>query len=207
MRPLPRLHAITDARVLALQDLGVRAAAIAAAGSAAALHVRDHGATGRRLTEITQRFVALAGPPESSVLVNGHPEIAQGCHAQGVQLRSCDLTPADARRILPRGWIGCSVHSSEEAARVVDAGADFLLLGPIFPTNSHPGDAGLGTAVLTATIDLGVPVIAIGGMNPERASMVRDAGGYGVACIRALWDSEDPAAAALELLAPWVGEG
>ena len=48
MRPLPRVHAITDARVLALDDLGVRAAAIAAAGSGVALHARDHSAGGAR---------------------------------------------------------------------------------------------------------------------------------------------------------------
>jgi thiamine monophosphate synthase len=46
VRPLPRLHAITDAAVLALDDLGVRAAAIAAAGPAVALHARDAGAYG-----------------------------------------------------------------------------------------------------------------------------------------------------------------
>ena len=67
MRPLPRLHAITDAAVLAFDDLGVRAAAIAAAGSSVALHARDRSAGGARLASVARRFLALARPPEAAV--------------------------------------------------------------------------------------------------------------------------------------------
>ncbi|MBA2459550.1 MAG: hypothetical protein H0V43_11450, partial [Gemmatimonadales bacterium] len=59
MRPLPRLHAFTDARVLALDDLGIRAAAIAAAGAAVALHARDRSATGAALARAACRLGAL----------------------------------------------------------------------------------------------------------------------------------------------------
>jgi thiamine monophosphate synthase len=70
VRPLPRLHAVTDAAVLALDDLGVRAAAIAAAGPAVALHARDRTAGGAALAAATRRFLALARPPEAAVFVN-----------------------------------------------------------------------------------------------------------------------------------------
>jgi thiamine-phosphate pyrophosphorylase len=55
-----------------------------------------------------------------------------------------------------------------------------------------------------AAAALGAPVIAIGGIDAARAAEVRDAGAYGVAAIRALWDAPDPAAAALALLAAWA---
>jgi len=204
VRPLPRLHAITDAEVLALTDLGVRAAAIAAAGSAVALHARDHRAGGARLSQVAARFLALARPPEASVLVNGHPDIAQALGAHGVQLRSADLPPAEARRVMPHGWIGSSVHSAEAAETAAKEGADFLMVGAVFPTASHPAGPVPGIQLIRDCVGLGLPVIAIGGMTSERSLEARDAGAYGVAAISGLWHSPDPAAAALAMLAPWL---
>ena len=204
MRPLPRLHAITDAGVLALDDLGVRAAAIAAAGPAVALHARDRSAGGARIAAVTRRLLALARPPEAAVFVNGRPDVAGALGAHGVQLGSGDLVPAEARASFPVGWIGRSVHSVAEAERAVAEGADFLLVGTIFPSSTHSGHPGTGTGLVRDAARLGPPVIAIGGIDAERAGRVREAGAYGVAAIGALWRTADPAAAALALLAPWL---
>ena len=206
MRPLPRVHAITDGRVLALDDLGVRAAAIAAGGPSVALHARDPAAAGRRLAAASSRFVALARPPEASVLVNGRPDIARATGAQGVQLRAGDLAPTDARHVLPVGWIGSSVHSFEEAHAARAAGTDFLMVGNIYPTPSHPALSGQGLQLIVRCASLGVPVIAIGGITPERAREVRAAGAYGVASISSLWYAADPAEVVLALLEPWLDD-
>jgi thiamine-phosphate diphosphorylase len=203
-RPLPRLHAITDAGVLALADLGVRAAALAAGGSAVALHARDRGATTRALVAAAERLAALARPPEAAVFVNGRADVAAAVGAHGLQLAAGDLTPADARTLLPHGWIGCSIHSPAEAEAAVQAGADYLLLGNVYPTASHPGRPGLGLDSVRAVAGLGRPVIAIGGVDPVRARELKAAGAYGVAAIGALWRADDPAAAALALLGPWL---
>jgi thiamine-phosphate diphosphorylase len=200
VRPLARLHAVTDGRVLGLADLGVRAAAIAAAGPAVAIHVRDRAAGGRQLTEMARRIMTLAAPPEASILVNGHPDIAQGLKAQGVQLGQDDLGPGDARTIFPHGWIGCSVHSMMEAERAARDGADFLLAGSVFPSRSHPGREPVGVELVRHAATLGLPVIAIGGIQPDRVPQLRDAGAYGVAGISALWDAADPAGATIALL-------
>ena len=206
MRPIPRLHAFTDAAVLADPALGSKAAAIAAAGSAVALHARDRAASGARLTEVARRFVALARPPEAAALVNGRPDIARAAGANGVQLGSGDLPPAEARVVLGAGWIGVSVHSLGEAGSAADAGADFLVAGTIYDSTSHPEYPGRGLTFLEEVTSLGLPVIAIGGITPARAKEVRDAGAYGVAAIAALWRAGDPAAAALALLAPWMAD-
>ncbi len=203
MRPLPRLHAVTDARVAALPDLGVRAAAIAAAGPAVALHARDRTQGGDALARLTRRFVALARPPEAAVLVGGRPDVAAALGADGVQLATGDLAPADARRVLPHGWIGRSVHSEEEGRIAVGEGADFLLAGTIFESASHPGGPVSGPALVERLARLGRPVIAIGGLTPALAPAVRDAGAWGAAAISALWDAPDPYARALDFLACW----
>jgi thiamine-phosphate diphosphorylase len=194
------VHAITNAAVLASEDLGIRAAAIAAGGASVALHVRDHAARGNRLTALTKRMLTLASPPEAAVLVNGHPEIAAATGAQGVQLSTFDLTPGDARRVFRGGWIGCSVHSLEEARAAVTSGADFLMVGSVFPSSSHPAGGATGTALVTSCASLGLPVIAIGGITAGRITEVRDAGAYGVAAISALWQVPDPAAATIAFL-------
>ena len=205
MRPLPRVHAITDAAVLARPDLGVRAAAIAAAGSAVALHARDQ--TAAVLATSAVRLLTLARPPEAAVFVNGRSDIAAAVGAHGVQLGRQDLSPLDARRVLPRGWIGCSVHSQDEATAAVEEGADFLMVGNIFATESHPGRPAAGLELVRQAANCGVPVIAIGGITVPRAAEVRAAGAYGVAAIRALWDAPDPAAATLAMLEPWGSDG
>ena len=197
---------MTDAAVLAASDFGVRAAAIAAAGPAVALHARDRMAGGAALARIAARLLSLARPPEAAVFVNGRPDVAAAVGAQGVQLAGGDLSPADARRMLGPGWIGRSVHAVAEAEEAVAEGADFLLVGSVYESASHPGQPPAGLGLLRATAALGRPVIAIGGIDAARAREAREAGAYGVAAISALWRAADPAAAALALLAPWTEE-
>ena len=88
----------------------------------------------------------------------------------------------------------------------VAEGADFLVVGNIYETVSHPGRFPAGLGLVREAAVLGRPVIAIGGMTPERAAEVKAAGAYGVAAIRGLWMAADPAAATLAMLAPWTSE-
>jgi len=200
------VHAYTDAELLRDPELGVRAAAIAAAGSAVALHARARGESVSLQTSLAARLITLARPPEAAVLVSERSDIAAAVGAQGVQLSREDLSPSDARRVLPRGWIGCSVHSRDEAVAAIEEGADFLVVGNVYPTLSHPDRPAGGLALVRSAATFGVPIIAIGGITPARAMEVRAAGAYGVAAIRALWYAPDPAAAVLAMLEPWAGD-
>ena len=96
------------------------------------------------------------------------------------------------------------MHSTEEARAALEAGADFLIVGPIYSTTSHPDRPAAGPGLVTEVARLGRPVIAIGGVTPERSPQLREAGAYGIAAITAAWHVRDPAAAALALLAPWL---
>ena len=197
------MHAVTEAAVLALDDLGVRAAALASGGSAVALHARDHAAPAEELARAAHRFVKLARPAEAQVIVNGRPDIARAVGAHGVQLADDDLAPDDARLVLGEGLIGRSVHSADDALRARDEGADFVILGHIFQTPSHAGRP-LGLDELRRAVAGGIPVVAIGGITPETASRVRDTGAWGVAAIRALWHAANPAEAVRRMLVPWM---
>jgi thiamine-phosphate diphosphorylase len=188
-------------------DFGVRAAAIAAGGPAVAIVVRAPESTAAQQLAFTERVAALARPPEAAVVAHGRPDLARAVGTAGVQLRGFDLTPADARRVFPGGWIGRSVHSAEEAEAAVGEGADYLLAGSVFDSASHPGQPARGMAWVTELTRFGRPVVAIGGVTPERVAALRDAGAWGTAAIRAVWDARDPAAATAAMLRPWTEEG
>ena len=206
MRPLPRVHAFTTAALLGAADFGIRAAAIASGGPAVALHARAREVSGQALTAAALRLAALVRPPGAAFLINGHPDLAAALGAHGVQLSGRDLAPADARRVMRAGWIGCSVHEVSEGERVLAQGADFLVVGSIFETASHPGQPARGLSLISEMAALGKPVIAIGGITPERAWQAREAGAYGVAAISALWNAADPAAATMATLRPWMAD-
>lgn len=205
MRPLPRLLAFADDRIATLDDLGVRAAAIAAAGSAVALVARRPAGNTDALATLAGRFMSLAQPPMASVLVTGRADVARATAAQGVILRAADLGVADARTILGNaGWCLRTVHSESEAAVAADQGADAMVVGTIWPTPTHPDRAPTGLALLERVARRGVPVFAIGGVSPARAHEARNAGAWGVAAITAVWDTPDCYRAALALVAPWL---
>lgn len=213
MKPWPRLLALTDERIAALDDLAQRAGAIAAVGPAVALVARlPHGSTDE-LAGLACRFVALAAPPMASVFVTGRIDVALACNANGVIGRAGDLDTDAMKRaeeqsaasVSGASLIACirSVHSLAEAEQAVSAGADGLLLGTIWPTASHPDVAPAGPELIDRVARCGVPVWAIGGVTAERAREAWDAGAWGVASIAAVWDATDPNRAALALLEPW----
>jgi len=197
--PLPRLHAITDERIARRADLDTIAAELARAGGAAlAFHARGRALTGSEHYELAVRLGAW---PPSRLFVNDRLDIALATGASGVQLAATSLAVADARRLgPPQWWIGKSVHDLAEAAAARTAGADYLLVGPVFATTSHPDRTPLGLERLGEIARLGIPVVAIGGVTPERTRAVRAAGAFAIAAIRALWDAAEPAAAARAML-------
>jgi thiamine-phosphate diphosphorylase len=92
----------------------------------------------------------------------------------------------------------------EEAGAALEEGADFLVVGSIYATASHPNREPAGPELVTRAARLGLPVIAIGGVTPERVVELKDAGAYGVAAIRSLWDAPDPAGATVAMLSAWL---
>jgi thiamine-phosphate pyrophosphorylase len=193
--PLPRLHAITDERVARRPDLDEVARALAdGGGSELAFHARGRELTG---LEHYNLAVKLSNLP-SFLFVNDRLDVALAVPAAGLQLGHGSLPVSAARALNPLWWIGKSVHDLAEAEAARTEGADYLVVGPIFATVSHPGRTPLGLAgleVIAAQVD-GLPLIAVGGITAARVREVRESGAHGIAAIRALWDDAEPAAAA-----------
>jgi thiamine monophosphate synthase len=197
---LPRLHAITDERIARRGDAFEIAHQLnSAGGSALALHARGHDLTG--LEHYDLAFGLSLGP--SFLFVNDRLDVALAAHASGVQLTAGSLPVSSARALDAQWWIGKSVHDLAEAEAAQAEGADYLLVGPVYATATHPERLPIGLDALRRIARLTLPVIAIGGITPDNVAAVRGAGAYGIAAIRALWDASDPAAAAQALLKEW----
>ena len=170
----------------------------------AALHLRAR-LPARRRFEIAAALAPAAARAGGWVIVNGRPDIALAAGAHGVQLGRAALGVGETRRLRAACRrplvIGASVHDAEGAAEAVRAGADYLVLGTIYATPSHPGRTGSGPAAVAASVDVaaGVPVLAIGGLRADRIEAVAAAGAYGIVVGRAVWSATDPARAAAEL--------
>ena len=199
--PLPRFHAVTDERIARRPDLTELASALAAEGGRdLAFHARGRDLSGLEHFDLAARLTAY---PPTRLFVNDRLDIALACDACGVQLAAASLDPEDARRLDTQWWIGKSVHTLAEAEAAQRAGADYLLVGPVFPTATHPTRDPLATATLSAIVALRLPVIAIGGVTPGRVPALKALGVYGIAAIRMFWDAVDGPQAARLLRQEW----
>ncbi len=202
MAALPRLHAVTDDRVVAAGRVVERAAAMAAAaGGSLAVQLRTRRLDARDLLELARRLGEVTAAHGSWLVVNDRADVARAARAQAVVSGRTGLAVRDVRRVAPGLAVARSVHDAPEARAAEAEGADFLVAGPVFATASHPGAAPAGPALLEAAASGGRPVIAIGGLAPSNAGRALAAGAWGVAAIRALWDAADPADAARAFLA------
>ena len=139
-------------------------------------------------------------------MVNERADVAAAAGADGVQLGERAMPLAAARRVVGgECLIGRSVHSPEGAAAAQVEGADFLIVGAMFPTASHPGVAAAGPRLLENISRLSernggsVPLMGIGGITESNAGEVMRAGAAGVAVITSILEASDSGQAAAEL--------
>lgn len=134
------------------------------------------------------------------VLASRRLDVARAFALDGVHLAADAVPVALARRWLgPDAAIGYSAHSGAEARRAAEQGASYVTLSPIYPTDSKPGAPGHGCRWLAEAVhDLPVPALALGGVTPERAREVLEAGAAGVAAVSALGAADDVRKAAAE---------
>jgi thiamine-phosphate pyrophosphorylase len=190
--------------VVTIADVDERRAAIEAVLDAGvdAIQLRDTRAGGGALLRAARTLGALTRAAGAVLLVNDRIDVARAAAADGVHLPAASFPIPVARALLgPAAWIGRSTHAPEEATAAAAAGADYVILGPIFPTPSkaHYG-AALGVAAVAAT-HIVVPLIAIGGVTAARVPELRRAGAAGIAVVRAILDAPDAGEAARALVA------
>jgi len=203
---IPRLYLITDRQATGGRPLpevvGAALRGVAGSGLApdlVAVQIREKDLGGRELTELARPLRAITAAAGAGLWINDRIDVALAVGADGVHLGGGSIEVAAAARIAGNLGIAVSAHGPEGVgALAASAGARiaFALLGPIHDTPSkRPFGPPLGTGAITAAVAAGIPIVAVGGIEPPRVRDVLAAGAQGVACIRAVMAAPDPAAA------------
>jgi len=227
-RTVDAVERLAEARLYVLIDGGESEAAFVAlveelvAARVDVLQLRAKGLDDRELLSRARRLVAVAGShpaaagddvnpsPSPSlrgrgtlVIINDRPDIAALADADGVHLGQDDLRVKDAREIVgPRRLIGVSTHSIDQARAAVLNGANYLGVGPTFPSQTKSFDEFPGLEfVRNVAAEIRLPAFAIGGITSQNVGQVMAAGLRRVAVASAVTAAAKPQAAATALRA------
>lgn len=173
----------------------------AVANGVGIVQVREKSMTDRALLAHARRVRQWTREVGALCIINDRPEIAVLCDADGVHVGQDELTVRDARRIVgPGRLVGVSTHTVEQARQAVLEGADYLGVGPVFPsgTKSFAELAGLDF-VRAVAAEIRLPWFAIGGITAENVAEVKAAGATRIAVSGAIATRERPSEAAAQL--------
>jgi thiamine-phosphate pyrophosphorylase len=173
-------------------------------GGGRLVQVRAKSLPDGALLALAREAVAAARALGGLVLVNDRPDIALLASADGAHLGQDDLSPRDARQVLPRGaFVGLSTHDDRQLEAAADEPVDYVAIGPVFATRTKP-DArpavGL-QGVRSARARTRLPLVAIGGITVDNARAVIEAGADGIAVLSAVLADRDVEAAVRRLRA------
>ncbi len=198
---LPALCLVTDRRRLAAGRRLEEVVERAVEGGATMVQLREKDLPAAEMLALASRLRKVTRD-RAMLFINDRVDVALACEADGVQLGEKGLPVEAARRAAAgRLLLGRSVHSVEGAAAAEAEGADMVVVGAIFESESHPGVSAAGLGLLRRVSDrVSVPVVAIGGVTSANVSSVIAAGASGAAVIGDIVASDDPERAAGALL-------
>ncbi len=178
----------------------------AAAAGVDWIQIREKDLSGRELTELAREALGRAAG-RCAVLINDRLDVACAMKANGVHLGEQGLPVEEAKRLLGERYAGreflagVSAHSLQGALRAAEAGADYVIFGPVYAT---PSKASFGQPqglrrLREACERVTIPVLAIGGITLENARECIAAGAQGIAAIRLFQEASDLHATVREL--------
>jgi thiamine-phosphate pyrophosphorylase len=194
-----RLYVLLDGRA-SLDEFEQLARTLIAAG-VNVLQLRDKRLTDRELIDRARRLRQLTQVTATLLIVNDRPDIAALVRADGVHVGQDELSVKDARTIVgPDALIGVSTHSIEQARQAVLDGANYIGVGPTFPSGTKEFAQFTGVELVrSVAAEIRLPAFAIGGITRESVGDVLSAGLNRIAVSGAVLAASDPAEAAVEL--------
>jgi thiamine-phosphate pyrophosphorylase len=182
-----KLYLVTDRKQTGGRPL-MDAVTEALKGGVKAVQLREKDLKTRDLLRLAYEMRQLTLKYDARLFINDRVDIAIAVDADGVQLTQKSVPPFAVRKLSSRLIIGVSTHNLEEAVRAERGGADFITLGPVYPTPSklkYGAPIGVDTLRDVAR-QVRIPVLAIGGINMDNMAEAVGAGAQGVAMISTL---------------------
>ncbi len=170
-------------------------------GGAKIIQLREKELPDRDLYRMALAFRKITADAGMLFMINDRVDIALAVDADGVHLGQEDLPLSAARRIAPELLIGISTHSREEALKAQGEGADYVNIGPIFPTRTKEGVSRfLGPEAIPGTAaGLEIPFTVMGGIGGADIERVLAQGARRVAVVTAVTMADDIAGAVAAL--------
>lgn len=171
------------------------------------LQLREKTASTRNFFELALRVKQIASLHQVPLIINDRVDVALAVDADGVHVGQEDLPVAIARHLLgPDKILGATAATVEGALKAEADGADYIGSGAVYPTTTKFGKVLLPLDTLAKIKQaVGIPVVAIGGINAENLLPLREIGVDGVAVVSAIMNSSDPENATRQLIALWRG--
>lgn len=195
----PLVYLITDRQLLSRKECATDLTAlinfIASAAEAGVdmIQIRERDLTARALFNLTEAVVAKARSHNTHVLVNDRTDVAAAAGA-GVHLTTRSMTVETIRKAFDAEMLaGVSTHSIEEAIAAEHGGADFIVFGPVFETESKKSygpPVGLDQ-LEEACRRVRIPVLALGGIKLSNFHLTLERGASGIAAISLFTDADD----------------
>lgn len=164
------------------------------AGPVAAFQLRLKGVDDHMIAALAQPLQRVCADADVAFIVNDSIGLAKRLGADGVHLGQSDGDPREAREVLGRdAQIGVTCHDSRHLAMEAgEAGADYVAFGAFYPTTTKPSEYRPDPAILTWWQTLfGAPCVAIGGITPENAMPLVEAGADFIAVSSAVWSGDE----------------
>ena len=182
---LPPVYGVSAAGVLGI-DAFLRRLSESLARGLRLVQLREPGLSSAEVDRLFGEMRSMTHAAGARLLVNSRHPRALWEAADGVHLTSSALAALGERPALR--WVGASVHDAKELARAGELGVDFVVLGPVQSTASHPGQAPLGwTEFERLAVGTPLPVYAIGGLDREALPRAMACGAHGVALLSGAW--------------------
>ncbi len=196
------IYLVTDEKACLERPLGHIVEQAARAG-VSFVQLREKKASTRDFLDRALELKNTLAPFGIPLIINDRVDIAMAAHAHGVHLGQTDMPPAEARRLLgPHALIGLSVETWADVEAAGQAPVNYLGVSPVFPTPTKTDTQspwGLeGLRRIRRATDL--PLVGIGGLNPENADRVIRAGADAIAVVSAVCSAKDPFGAARKLV-------
>lgn len=199
------LYLVTDRNIIGQRNF-YQTVEEALSGGVTLVQLREKETSGRDFYQTALALKELTARYNVPLLINDRLDIALAVDADGVHIGQQDLPLPVARQLLgPQKIIGYSVSTVAEAQYGEKHGADYLGAGPFYATTTKAVSIQpLGVEGLRAIKQaVSVPVVGIGGINPENVREVKKSGADGIAVVSAILGSSDPQKASMELYRAW----
>jgi thiamine-phosphate pyrophosphorylase len=173
----------------------------ALAGGVGMVQLREKELPERRLIDLGRRVREWTHETGALYIMNDRADLAVVTEADGVHVGQEELSVKEARSIVgPHRLVGVSTHTIEQARRAVLDGADYIGVGPVFPSSTKAFESLAGLELVReVAAEISLPWFAIGGINEENVNLVVEAGARRIAVSNAILSAEDPEMAAREL--------